>query len=471
MKRLYDMLEEYSSRDYYGFHMPGHKRNRELTGAGLPYGIDITEIEGFDDLHHADGILKKAQQRAARVFGAGETYFLVNGSTVGILSGILGCTHKGDKVLIARHCHKSVHHAMYLNELVPRYVYPEFDGSGQWNGRILGNDIRRALEAEPDIRAVVIVSPNYDGVVSDVAEIAGIVHEHKIPLIVDEAHGAHFGFHPYFPGRANKLGADVVINSLHKTLPSLTQTALLHINGELADRERIRMYLDMLQSSSPSYVLMASLDACVDFLDEGGSSLFDSYVEMLSRLRADLRGLKMLRLLELPEPYYDPSKIVISVTGTDMTSHELYEKLLNDYHLQMEMVAGTYVLAMTTVADTEEGLDRLKNALVEIDEKLEKKDTEMEITDGRLPMLEQVLTPYEVAVKKELGQLERIPWKESEGRVSMEYAYLYPPGSPVIVPGERISRAALELLEFYERQNFQIEGLREKGMIKVWKNE
>lgn len=471
MKRLYDMLEEYSRWDYYGFHMPGHKRNRELTGAGLPYGIDITEIEGFDDLHHADGILKEAQQRAARVFGAGETFFLVNGSTVGILSGILGCTHKGDKVLIARHCHKSVHHAMYLNELVPRYVYPEFDGSRQWNGRILGNDIRRALEAEPDIRAVVIVSPNYDGVVSDVAEIAGIVHEHKIPLIVDEAHGSHFGFHPYFPERANKLGADVVINSLHKTLPSLTQTALLHINGELADREKIRMYLDMLQSSSPSYVLMASLDACVDFLDEGKRGLFDSYVEMLSRLRAELRGLKKLRLLELSEPYYDPSKIVISVTGTDMTSHELYEKLLNDYHLQMEMVAGTYVLAMTTVADTEEGLDRLKNALLEIDEKLEKKDTEMEITDGSLPMLEQVLAPYEVAVKKELGQSELIEWKESEGRVSMEYAYLYPPGSPVIVPGERISRAALELLEFYEIQNFQIEGLREKGMIKVWKNE
>mgnify|MGYP000541836851 CR=1 FL=1 len=163
--------------------------------------LDITEIDGFDDLHHADGILKEEQERAARVFGAEESHFLVNGSTAGILSAVMGCTHRGDKILVARHCHKSIYHAIYMNGLVPRYVYPKFDISMHMNGEISKEDVAKALAAEPDIKAVVIVSPNYDGVVSDVKGIAEVAHSYRIPLIVDEAHGPHFGFHPAFPGR------------------------------------------------------------------------------------------------------------------------------------------------------------------------------------------------------------------------------------------------------------------------------
>lgn len=480
MKRLYDRLNEYSQRDYYGFHMPGHKRNKDFMGINLPYGIDITEIEGFDDLHHADGILKEAQERAARVFDAEETHFLINGSTVGILSGILGCTRKGGKVLAARHCHKSVHHAMYLNELVPRYLYPQYDGSKHINGEILSEDVERALEQEPDICAVVIVSPNYDGVVSDVRRIADVAHAHGIPLIVDEAHGAHFGFHPYFPERANRFGADVVINSLHKTLPSLTQTALLHLNGTIVDRERVRKYLDMLQSSSPSYIFMASLDACVDLLERRSGEIFDGYAARLLKLRERLSQLRNLQLLETE--HYDPSKLVISVANTELTSRELYEKILSIYHLQMEMTAGTYVLAMTSVADTDEGFDRLVSALSAIDAELgdaaetagqnEKYEREKRSgVCGELPRQEQIFTPYEIEEIRQKGQEEEILWRKSEGRVSVEYAYLYPPGSPVIVPGERISREAVELLAYYEEQKFQIEGIHREGFIRVWKDE
>ena len=469
MKRIYDRLEEYSRQDYYGFHMPGHKRNTKIMGIDLPYGIDITEIEGFDDLHHADGILKEAQERAARVFGAGETHFLVNGSTVGILSGILGCTRKGDKVLIARHCHKSVYHAMYMNELVPRYLYPQTDGMGHMNGEILKTDVERALEREPDIRAVVIVSPNYDGVVSDVEGIADVAHAHGILLIVDEAHGAHFGFHPYFPERANRQGADVVINSLHKTLPSLTQTALLHMNGELVNRERVKRYLDMLQSSSPSYIFMASLDACVDILERKSEEIFEEYVTRLMRLRERLLKLKHLKLLSTE--HYDPSKLVISVADAEMTSKELYQKLLCDYHLQMEMTAGTYVLAMTSVADTDEGFDRLVEALFAIDGELKGRQRKSGRGFGGYLRQEQIFTPYEIEERRQQGLEEEIPWKESEGKISMEYAYLYPPGSPVIVPGERICREAVELLAYYEEQKFQIEGIHKEGFIRVWKDE
>ena len=201
MERLYDKLKAYSESDFYAFHMPGHKRNKALLGIELPYDLDITEIDGFDDLHHADGILKEEQERAARVFGAEESHFLVNGSTAGILSAVMGCTHRGDKILVARHCHKSIYHAIYMNGLVPRYVYPEFDISMHMNGEISKEDVAKALAAEPDIKAVVIVSPNYDGVVSDVKGIAEVAHSYRIPLIVDEAHGPHFGFHPVFPGR------------------------------------------------------------------------------------------------------------------------------------------------------------------------------------------------------------------------------------------------------------------------------
>ena len=471
MERLYDKLKAYSESDFYAFHMPGHKRNKALLGIELPYDLDITEIDGFDDLHHADGILKEEQERAARVFGAEESHFLVNGSTAGILSAVMGCTHRGDKILVARHCHKSIYHAIYMNGLVPRYVYPEFDISMHMNGEISKEDVAKALAAEPDIKAVVIVSPNYDGVVSDVKGIAEVAHSYKIPLIVDEAHGPHFGFHPAFPERANDLGADVVINSLHKTLPSLTQTAILHINGKFANRRRIKKYLDMLQSSSPSYIFMASLDACVDFLDGKCENAFELYVERLQKFREELEPLQHLQILRTE--HYDISKVVISTANANITSPELADRLRKEYHLEMEMTGGTYVLAMTTVADTQEGLDRLKAALLEIDGQLEAKTAvsgSIEIS-GELPRLEQYFTPQEAADREEDGEAEEIPWKESEGHISLEYAYLYPPGSPVIVPGERISREAVELLCYYETQNLQIEGIQTEGKIKVWKHE
>ena len=197
MSTIYDKLKDYSDSDYYGFHMPGHKRNLDMLKSTVPYKIDITEIEGFDDLHHAEGILKEAQIRAARIYHADETHFLINGSTVGILSAIAGVTKKGDTILVARNCHKSVYHAIYMNELNPVYLYPEFNHCAQLNTEVSVDDVREALDKYPSIRAVVIVSPTYDGVVSDVEAIAEAVHEKGIPLIVDEAHGAHFGFHPY----------------------------------------------------------------------------------------------------------------------------------------------------------------------------------------------------------------------------------------------------------------------------------
>ena len=477
MKSLYEKLINYGKSDFYGFHMPGHKRNGEIMENGLPYQIDITEIEGFDDLHHARELLKEAQERAARVYHAEETCYLINGSTSGILSGLLGCTHKGGRILAARNCHKSVYAAIYMHELDVEYIYPEYDEKTGLNGAIDADAVRRILLEDrtehcgkTTISAIVITSPTYDGVVSDIRRIADTVHEFGIPLIVDEAHGAHFGFHPYFPENANQQGADVVIHSLHKTLPSLTQTALIHLNGNLINRERVRKYVHMLQTSSPSYVLMASMDECIRFL-EREQDAFVLYQERLKKLRRELKKLKKLQLVETNA--YDCSKIVIStkntVKGQEVyTGKLLYEELLTSYHLQMEMASREYVLAMTSVCDTEEGFRRLKEALFQIDESLERK--EIDNTSMELPRLQRVYTSAEAEnLSEEKSNVEILLPKECQERISLEYAYVYPPGIPLIVPGERISKKAVELLQLYEKSGFDIEGLKQSGRIRVLK--
>lgn len=489
MEYLYEKLTAYGNSDYYAFHMPGHKRNMELMRARLPYNIDITEIDGFDDLHHAEGLLKELQENAARVFQAEETHYLVNGSTVGLLSAVMGCTERGGRILMARNCHKSVYNAVYMNELRPVYIYPEFSEETDLNGEIHVDQIKKLLEEYEDIQVVVIVSPTYEGVVSDIEAIAEIVHEYKIPLIVDEAHGAHFGFHSYFPQNANTQGADVVIHSLHKTLPSLTQTALLHMNGKLVDRDSVRRYLHMLQSSSPSYILMASIDECIRLVDEEREKVFKPYVEMLCQLRKEIGKLKNLQLLETMQ--YDASKIVISARGR-MSGKELQEILLENDHLQMEMAAGSYVIAMTGPGDTQEGMNRLLNALRNLDKRLDevlqgnrKQDKNLdEVLSGnrkmdaaamkkdpgfcRHPLIpaERVVESAKVKGRKGLA----VPWQEAAGKVSLEFVYLYPPGIPIVVPGERVSEEAVQQILDYEKNGFTIEGTKKKDRLEVLKN-
>ena len=264
MSELFEKLKEYADSDYLPMHMPGHKRC--LGEIGNPFFIDITEISGFDNLHHAKGLLLEAQERAAKLYHSSETHYLVNGSTAGILSAVSGCTSFGGSILLARNSHKSAYHAAFLRGLSIRYLYPQSKGNMGINGAIFPEDVENALKNDPYIQAVMITSPTYDGVVSDVKGIVQAAHSHGIPLIVDEAHGAHFPFSDHFPQDSVSCGADVVIHSLHKTLPTLTQTALIHLNGSLTDRNKIRKYLTVYQTSSPSYVLMASLDNGVEWI-------------------------------------------------------------------------------------------------------------------------------------------------------------------------------------------------------------
>ncbi len=462
MDRLYKELESYGKGNIYPFHMPGHKRNSSSVYGKLPLEEDITEIEGFDNLHHPQGILKAAQESLSRLYGTMESFYSINGSTAALLAAVSASVKKGGRILVARNCHKAVYHGLYLRDLKPVYVYPGVDSALGLNGSISCTKVKRLLEEHRDIEAVLITSPTYDGVVSDVKGLAEIAHSYGIPLIVDEAHGAHFRFSGYFPAPAEMLGADLVIQSLHKTLPSLTQTAALHRCTDLVNREMLVRFLGIYQSSSPSYILMSSMDACVHKLETDGKTMFANFTELLERTRERLGKCRNIRLftpemaVEADIYDYDRSRLLFFTEGTSLTGRDLYRILLEKYHLQMEMAAGNYVLAMTTAADTAGGMERLCKAIEEIDRQQEgHKKTEAApdrigylVNKQMMTISEALETPFETC-----------PLEESIGRISAEFTCLYPPGIPIIAPGEQITGQFVRNVRRFMEQGLEVQGL------------
>jgi arginine/lysine/ornithine decarboxylase len=456
-KDLYDQLLEYRRESYVPMHMPGAKRNEELFVMENPYSIDITEIEGFDNLHHPTGIIKEAFQRCANLFGAKESLFLVNGSSAGILSAICGATHQGDKCLVARNAHRSVYNAIYLNQLNPVYIYPPKISDAGIYGAMNADQIEEAIQRNPDIRVVIITSPTYEGIVSDVKAIASVVHKYNKVLIVDEAHGAHFNFHKAFPESAVTCGADVVIQSIHKTLPSFTQTALLHMNGDRVDRERVKMYWDMVQTTSPSYILMAGIDRCMTILQNDGDKLFNEYVNRLVHLRDELNKLQCIHLF----PVDDLSKIVLVVPD----GKQLYDILLRQYHIQLEMASASYVIAMTSIGDTEEYYQRFLCALQEIDQKMVMEDQLIHPLTSMLT-LQQAEVYMNIYDAMNSNHMKEVCLRDSCGYVSASQICIYPPGIPLVNPGEKITQEIINITESAVIQGLEVIGV-EKSKIKV----
>lgn len=467
---MYQQLISYGESDVYPFHMPGHKR-RALPFPN-PYTIDITEIDGFDNLHHAEGLIREAEERAAKLYGADRSYYLVNGSTCGLLAAICAAARRGDKVLAARNCHKAVYHAISMQGLSAEFLYPAIT-RGDLQGQITAAQVEEALTKHPDIAVVILISPTYEGIVSDVAAIAACCHAHGAALIVDEAHGAHFGFGAGFPENAVRLGADAVIMSLHKTLPSFTQTALLHCNGTRIDPGRVARYLGVYETSSPSYLFMAGMDACIDLIREQGAELFAEYRRRLDafyRDTADLAQLHVMRREDLckEEAYdWDDSKLIIYAGA--MGGEALHQELLGHYHLQMEMVSADYVLGMTSFMDTDEGMRRLVTALHEIDEKNGRLVTALHETDeknGRLNAAEAGFTarmyrenPRRMQIYQALDLPYReVPLDEAVGKMAADYVYLYPPGIPLIVPGEVITEEFIRHIRECRERKLNVEG-------------
>lgn len=467
MEKLYEKLKQNQASGNYPYHMPGHKRNM----AGFPmesyYGIDITEIDGFDNLHQPTGILKEIMNRASALFGA-ETYLLINGSTGGILSAVSAVLEKGETLLMARNCHKAAYHAAYLRECRIEYCYPEFLDAYGICGVISPEKLQKKLEENKRIRAVFITSPTYDGVISDIKEIVREAHKRNIPVIVDEAHGAHLGLDERFPKSAVECGADIVIHSIHKTLPAFTQTALLHVQGELIDRKRLQRFLQIYQTSSPSYILMAGIEQCISILEKNRKMLYNNFFKQNKLFEKNIENLQYIKVLSADTMAkgvfaFDIGKKIISVRGTGMTGQELYHLLLEKYGLQMEMAGQDYVTAIITLMDNEEGYHRLSEALTEIDAKLSERYNKQLQTIEAAAYTETERAPQAVYSIREAWEqkVETVLPEKCEGEISAEFVHIYPPGIPLIVPGERFTKKVVMQLLRYREQGFTIEGLYE----------
>ena len=447
-KDLLDLLVDLSEQGDVPLHMPGHKRNEDLFQMGNPYGLDITEIDGFDNLHNARGIIADEFKRAAALFGAEETLFLVNGSSSGNMAAICGATNKGDKVIVARNIHCSVSNAIYLNELNPVYVYPDINDSMCICGGISAEAVEKAFSENPDAKAVIVTSPTYEGVVSDIGGIAEITHRYGGVLIVDEAHGAHFNFSDAFPDSAVKYGADAVIQSIHKTLPAFTQTALLHLNGDKIDRQRVKMYWNMFQSTSPSYILMAGISRCLTILERDGAALFDGYVKILSELRKKLSGLNYIRLIETD----DISKIVLMVS----VGKRIYDELRKKYGIQLEMASRNYVIAMTSVGDKQEYYDRFYKALKQLDVPDMKYEAEVY---NKMPRARVYVNCYRALNSEK----ETVKVGDSAGRIAGAAICFYPPGINLVNPGEVITEEIIDIITDGLRQGLEVIGVETNG--------
>ncbi|MBQ3786858.1 MAG: aminotransferase class V-fold PLP-dependent enzyme [Lachnospiraceae bacterium] len=457
MSNFIDRLTEYTGSAVYPMHMPGHKR-RSLDfenddAIARIRSLDITEIKGFDNLHNPVGLILEMQQRAADIFDAKKTCILVNGSTCGVMAAISACVRRGGKLLMARNSHKCAYNAAYLGALNTAYLYPRINKTLALNGGIAPWDVQKALDEDPDIEAVFITSPTYEGVISDIKAIADIVHEKDIPLIVDEAHGAHLGLYgpltqKYGMESAIKLGADIVIQSLHKTLPALTQTALVHYDPELIDEKRLKRYLSMYQSSSPSYILMAGVDRCLDILEKQRTELFEKYAERIESFYRVVKEENFANLhILMPEEItgnfaakaLDISKITIYVP---QNGRDLYEEMRKN-GIEPEMFDVDHVLCITGIMDTAEGFDKLISVLRDYDKKTEKPGDITEKTDVVWPKPRAVMNMAQAVDMESVQQ----PSKWDKDYVCQDFVMAYPPGIPLIVPGEVFDQDVLEAID------------------------
>lgn len=503
MDSIYSKLKSYGDSDFYPYHMPGHKRKKLTDPLKDIADIDITEIYDFDNLADPTGILKNVQDSLADYLGVEKSYFLVNGSTVGILAAISAVVPKGGKLLLARNAHKSTYNSMCIRDIEPTYIYPNIIEGLNICEAVSADQIAHALAAdrvdcsgfdESDdydivsrpIDAVIVVSPTYEGRIADIKAIAEIVHSYGIPLIVDEAHGAHLGFVSGtgdnaggiegYTKSACQLGADIVIQSLHKTIPAPTQTAVMHINSDLVDIDAVEKYLHVYQTSSPSYVLMAAMEASINYMKEFGadklSFLRDKYCQLINDINSTCI---YIEALPYEKGIQDPGKFIFSGRKAGLTGKALTDILRRDYHLEFEMCVREYVLAIFTVADEADAYDRLRDALISIDKKIQNDATNFKKSFCDFELSQESICLKNVCLKNETVIPMSAAWdmkgeykalKDAEGCCANDFIGLYPPGTPILVPGERITSQHVENLNNYIECGYEVTGVVD-GQIRV----
>lgn len=457
-------FQHYNEKNLLPLHMPGHQRKTEM-GAALPYAYDYTEVEDLDNLHAPEGILQEAMNRTAAYYGCPDCFYLVNGSSSGLQAGIFALLEEGDEVVVARNCHRSVFYALSLRKAKIHFLLPEFWEDFSCFGSISPKEVERLLREFPKSKALIFTSPSYEGVVSDVEAIARLCHENGLSLLVDEAHGAHFSpkKEASFPESAIALGADLVVQSPHKTLCSLTQSAWILGNGERYSREKLSFYLSVFQTTSPSYPLMLSLEKATTLLEREGEALFSHWKEVMRGFREQARTLSYFSFLwEKEEACFamDCSKIFLRALGIPelRLGKDLAKLLREDYGIESEMHSGENLLLMTGPFILEEELDRLFLAL---------KDIERRFGEEKGKPLRSKLLPsalYQISVADNSLQIseglkdgEELSLYDGESRICLEYLSLYPPGIPLLFPGEKLTAEKIQGIEALEKEGIELQ--------------
>lgn len=450
---LLTALRASRDRPHAPFYAPGHKHGRgiperlsDLLGAEV-FRADLPELPELDNLFAPYAAIQEAQELAAEAFGADETRFLANGSTCGIEAAVLATCSPGDKILLPRNAHQSAIAALILSGAVPVFITPEADPTLGIAHSITPESVAAALKEHPDAKAVMMVYPTYYGVCGEVAAIAQAVHQHDIPLLVDEAHGAHFAFHPDLPTPALAAGADLTVQSIHKTLGAMTQAAMLHVRGDRIDRERLSRALTLVQSTSPSYLLLASLDAARHQMAMQGKELLSRTLELGAIARTCLQAIPGIRIFS-PGPVsgcaaLDPTRLTVDVSGLGLTGFEADERLHTDLGVMAELPGLKTLTFILTSGNIEADIKQMVRGFHTLSE-------EQPLNPSTFPVVAFPALCSTVAQdprKAFFAQTETVPTEAAGDRLSADLICPYPPGIPILIPGERITSDALEYLQ------------------------
>lgn len=468
---MYEILKKYS-REVTSFHMPGHKGGK-ISPLDELLQVDVTEVDGLDDLHHPTGIIEEVNRNISRLYGSGYSTMLVNGSTGGLLSAITACIKREGYVLIARNSHKAVYNGVVLNRLFANTITPSYLLEDVFFAALDPNKIRERFERSRNkIEALIMTSPTYEGIVSDIAEIAAIVHSYGAILIVDEAHGAHFCFSDRLPKSALELGADIVIQSAHKTLPCMTQTAFLHISEEALSTKRIDLLslqkqLAVFQTSSPSYVLMSSIEKGVDYMDQHRDE-FDRQIRELTHYlesyRCDFGEWLFTKVKD--NNLFDATRLTFIIHDHPMTGWELNHILRSDFAIQVEMAGMKHIVAISTIADSIVDISRLGDAIKSI----LNRGTSKEKVDNHFSYVHKIYDLdsdhfNQIAVSYDSkGVLKKL--NNALGYRSNAFIIPYPPGIPLVIPGEVFTKEIIDYIHYLLENEMEVYGII-KGEVAV----
>lgn len=469
---LFTAMKNYIDDGAMAFHTPGHKQGKGIpddmrqliTPTGLK--MEVSLMEELDDIHGASGCIKEAQDLAAALYGADETRFFINGTTGAIHAMILSAVNPGDKILVPRNAHRSVLGALELSGAVPVFIQPEIDESCGIAMSITPQAVSSAVKAHPDAKALVMVYPTYYGVAGDIKAIAAIVHAHNMALLVDEAHGPHLKFSEALPVQALDGGADIAAQSTHKITGSLTQTSMLHLKGKRISQERFSRMCSLVQSTSPNYLLLASLDLARHQLATDGPRLVGRAVRLSEELRRainEIEGLHSFGTEYMTTPgrhALDVTKITVSVRALGITGSQAESVLRHKYKIQCELSDFYNLLFIISYADTEKETAHLLWALQGLAADFRGKSA-VPLVQLHLPGIpESVLTPRQAA----FARTRRIAFKDSAGCTAGEMITFYPPGIPVIYPGERITHELIDYVLLQKNSGGNVIGPEDRSL-------